>query len=188
MSNATTTTPTTKAKGTRPGPAWFSREELAAILDVTTTQIDRRFRKLVGPDDLKTIDRRLWFRARGVIDAMIAEAQRQAGTPEADDPMLLAAAGGSPALEAYRSLRVDLLGLELAERRGQLVRADLLREAMQAGITAMRQTGDKLIRQHGNAAGELFNEGVDDFEASALRVIATFDTKGPQTTTTKGTP
>ena len=35
----------------------------------------------------------------------------------------------------------------------------------------MRATGDRLVRKFGNEAGDIFNEGVTEFEAAAVRVL-----------------
>jgi hypothetical protein len=68
-------------------------------------------------------------------------------------------------------VNTELRRRDLAERDGTLVRPDVVRQAMRSGVSAMRGTGDRLVRQFGNEAGEIYNEGVTEFETAALRVV-----------------
>ncbi|HTK78537.1 MAG TPA: hypothetical protein VL371_24985, partial [Gemmataceae bacterium] len=72
-------------------------------------------------------------------------------------------------LEAYRKVNTELRRRDLAERDGLLVKAEVIRQALRSGVSAMRSTGDRLVRLFGNEAGEIYNEGVTEFETAALR-------------------
>jgi hypothetical protein len=69
-------------------------------------------------------------------------------------------------------VNTELRRRDLAERDGTLVRPDVVRQAMRSGVSAMRGTGDRLVRQFGNEAGEIYNEGV--MRTPRLRTLAEF--------------
>ena len=163
-------------KSKRPGPGWFTREELADIFAVTVTQIDRRHKKLAPADAVQTVDRKTFYRPAGIIAAMIREASTPAAGADPDNAMLLAP-GDSPALERWRAARADVAEIERDERLNKVADVEILNAAVRPALVAMRSTGDRLVREFGNAAGDIFNEGVNEFEAGMLQALDRFRDK-----------
>ena len=64
-----------------------------------------------------------------------------------------------------------MIEMDLAEREKRLVRVEAVTDALQPAIAAMRTTGERLTKQFGNAAAEIYNEGLTEFEAAAHRVL-----------------
>jgi len=158
---------------------WLTRQQAADLCGLSTRQFDEAIRPRAIKAE-KGTGKKLLLNAKAIVAALVAyrvEQAKPAIDPTSDDPLLAAVVGESPALERYRLAKARLAEHDLSERDGILLRADAIKEALMAGIRVMRATGDRLVRQLGNVAGEIFNEGVAEFEAAAIRVLQTFDAK-----------
>src|SRR4051794_35457944 len=96
-------------KQEKPAVGWYTREQMAAILDVSEQQFDRLYRKLVPADGVKTIHRRPYFHARALVDTLVS---RSRSTAVADGDPLMGDGPDSPALERYREGRADLVEMD----------------------------------------------------------------------------
>jgi len=158
---------------------WLTRQQAADLCGLSTRQFDEAIRPQAIKAE-KGTGKKLLLNAKAIVAALVAyrvEQAKPAIDPTSDDPLLSTAAGDSPSLERYRLAKAKLAEHDLSEREKVLVRADLLNEAIRAGVAVNRATGDRLSRQFGNAAGEIFNEGLEEFLAAALRVLK--DNDGP---------
>jgi hypothetical protein len=164
------------SSGNRDEWAWFTRAQAAELCGTSPRNFDERIRQHLPDDSTRGSGRNLRYHGAGIVAAMVAYRQPAAVvSPESDDPLLSGAA--TPALERYRSLKADLAEIDVGERRGRIVRSAVISDAIKGGLSAMRQTGDRLTRQFGNDAGQLYNEGIDDFEAAARQVIQDADSR-----------
>jgi hypothetical protein len=162
------------ATGGRPDRGWYSRQEMAEILGVSEVQFDRKYAKLAATDGVRTVDRRLWFHARKLFDAWMAEASRERTETQAAADAMLAAAVDSAA-ERYREAKARMAELDLAERLSGLVRLTAILQALGPAVASMRSMGARLVLQFGNGAGELFNESFADFQSTAEQVLRGLD-------------
>ena len=152
--------------------AWFTRTESADLCGLSARQFDDVIRSRLKAASVTGAGRTLRFHGQAVVAALVSyrlEQRADPVSPAEGDPML--AGPESPALERYREVRTKLAERDLAERDRELVKGRLIRDALRPAVAALRGTGDRLSRQFGNEAGDVFNEGVADFEAAALRVI-----------------
>lgn len=159
-----------KAPVEKPPRGWLTKQQMAEVLDVSEQHFDRTFRPMAADAAIKTIGKRLYFHCRKVLDAWCA-GQIAKLRPEAPSADPLLEGPDSPVLDRLRLANAKMAELELAERTNAVVQLDLIRDAMRPALAAMRSAGDRLVRQFGNDAGEIFNEGVGEFEAAAARVL-----------------
>ena len=78
----------------------------------------------------------------------------------------------SPALERYREERALMAKIVRLEREGQLLPRDLVRQSMSKTAAIIRQVGESLQKQFGDAAAHLLYEGIDDATAEIERFFA----------------
>ena len=78
----------------------------------------------------------------------------------------------SPALERYREERAIMAKILRLEREGQLLPRDLVRQSMSKTAAIIRQVGESLQKQFGDAAAHLLYEGIDDATAEIERFFA----------------
>jgi hypothetical protein len=149
---------------------WFTRNDIAALCGLSPRHFDDAIRPR-AKDAERGTGKTKRFDGPKMVAAAIAYRLEQAApaTTEDGDPLL--SGSDSPALERYRNVKADLAERDLAERDKVLVRANVIRDALRPAVSALRGTGDRLVRQFGNEAGDIFNEGVNEFEAAAKRVI-----------------
>lgn len=149
-----------------PGPEWSTRDEAAKkSFGVSTAQFDKTYRD-IAPDAIKTVNGRVWVHARTIWNAIVKRTKDEAEAKAKllDDPML-ASGGDSPATERYRAAKASIAELDLAEREGSIIRKAVISEVLMPLAGIMRDTGDRLARQFGNPALEVFNEGFEDMKA-----------------------
>jgi hypothetical protein len=83
---------------------------------------------------------------------------------KSDSDAALGAGVNSPALEKYRIAKAKLAELELREREGNLIpRVEIHTHLGRLGAI-LKGCGERLQRDHGAAALEIWNEAIDDFE------------------------
>lgn len=153
-------------------PLWMPRSDCAELCGLSVRQFGDVIQPDLGPDAKRGSGPSLRLYAPAVVKALLTYRMVGAkGKPADDETDPLLKGDESPALERYRLGRAKMVEMDLAERERQTVRVQALRDAMRGGVSALRSTGDRLVRQFGNEAGEMFNEGVADFEAAALRAI-----------------
>lgn len=87
---------------------------------------------------------------------------RKADPPAAagDDPLL--AGTDSPGLERYRLARAALAELELDERQKNVVRVEVIRDALLRFADILRRLGDRLNRRYGADAGLAVYDAIDE--------------------------
>lgn len=85
-----------------------------------------------------------------------------------EDPML---GGDSPALEQYRAARARLAELDLAEREGEILRADVMRDTLTRWSALIRDAGEILQRQFGIEASNVLSEALEDAEREVIAAI-----------------
>ena len=160
---------------------WLTRQQAADLCGLSTRQFD----EVIRPRAIKAekgTGKNLRLSAKAVVAALVAYRVEQAKPlidPTGDDPLLASAMGESPALERYRLAKAKIAEHDLSEREKALIRADILDEAMRTGLKAFRGTGDRLVRECGNRAAEIFNEGIDEFESTANRVLSHYASGNP---------
>ena len=159
----------TKAAAAREKLLWQPRAVAAEIVGLSPRQFDDVFRPRLPADATRGAGASLRYRLPAVVAALVAYRIEQVQKPVDDEADPLMTGGASPALERYRRLKGDDLERTLAERDGQLVRKHVILDALRQGMSVMRATGDRLVRQFGNDAGDVFNEGVSEFEAAIVK-------------------
>lgn len=148
---------------------WFTRADAAALCGIGARHFDEKIRPRLPADAFKGDRASLRFSGPAIVQTMIAYRTKPQIDDESD-PLLVGS--GSPALERYRTARANLAELDLAERDSAIIHLPILARALSPAISALRATGNRLTRMFGNEAGEIYNEGVTDFEAAALQAIA----------------
>jgi len=152
-----------------PDKGWFSLDLMAQAFGVTPQGFAATVRPLLPSDAIRGAGKLgVKVKCRAAIDAWVAHKLGQA-SPTPDDPLM--AGGTSPALERYRLGRATMVEMDIAERERGLVKGEAIRAAVLAGVGAMRAAGDRLSLLAGNEAADIYNEGVAEFEAAALRAL-----------------
>jgi hypothetical protein len=113
----------------------------------------------------------------GVVTALrqLDAEETKAAQKPTEEELLWGSDPQSPSLERLRSAKASMAELDLAERKLELVNVEAVRTALAHGITAMRSTGEILVRKFNNEAGEIFNDGVEAFAAAAKRAVDQFN-------------
>lgn len=156
---------------------WLSKTENAALCGLSVRQYSDVIQPRLPKVAVKGSGATLRHEAGAVVSVLVAYRLEQAKPADPDgDPLL--SGGDSPNLERYRGVKADLATLDLRERNRELVRIGVLQTSMRTALAALRGTGDRLARQFGNDAADIYNEGVTEFEAAALAAVRKFDSDG----------
>ena len=91
----------------------------------------------------------------------LAEHGRKILQTTGEDPM---SGPTTPALERWRMHKADLAELDVEERRGILLRSDVVNEKLQVLASILRQAGEALQKEFGPKAQAVLDEAFDDFE------------------------
>ena len=162
----------------RKTPLTATRIEAAEICGLSPRQFDDAIRSR-AKDATVGKGAALRYRLRPIVEALVEYrvelSERQIRSSIDIDGDVQAGPMSSEALERLRTANARLREMDLAERNGALVRLHVIADALRPAMVAMRSTGDRLTRKFGNDAGEIFNEGIADFEAAAAQVIAGSD-------------
>jgi hypothetical protein len=151
-------------------PWWLTKTDAARLCRLSVRQFSDTIQPRLKPDEVEGAGATLRFDAPAVAAALWAY-RVELATPEEGDPLLTGGGKDSDELERYRRLKADMVERDLAERDGILVKRHTIMDALAPALTAMRGTGDRLSRQFGNEAADIFNEGVGEFEAAALKLV-----------------
>lgn len=135
--------------------------------------LDEQARRYGLPLDKPTIS--LPAMAKALHDLLAAHGSRLLAG--GGDDALMQAGGDSPSLERWRASRADLAELDLAERQGELVKIADLEPQLMAAMQLVKRAGERLVREHGNGAGEILGEAVDEAIGEVRRVFATLSKK-----------
>lgn len=148
-----------------------TRVEAAEICGLSPRQFDEVIRPR-AKDATTGRGASLRFNLRPIVAALVEYRIEQLKPPVAPSGIILNASPEELAsLDRLRLANAQIAELELGERRASLVRLTVISDALRPALAAMRSTGDRLARRFGNDACEIFNEGICDFEAAALRMI-----------------
>jgi len=109
--------------------------------------------------------------ARALHD-FLAENHHKLNAVDGDDPL---SGPTTPALERYREEAWRIKRIERQRLQGTHISRETIHDAMNRLAGILRGLGDRLRRQHGNAAGELLDEALDDFERQVSAFEATDD-------------
>lgn len=152
---------------------WLAKRAMAEAFDVTEQHFDRSLRPLIPDGAVKTIDRRIFFHARSLIDAWSA-AQAKPGRPDLPaDPLLGLGDFDEDTLAEYRRVKTAQERITLAEMEGRVVPRDELDPALAKLAGIIRSTGESLQRQYGPEIAAAFNEMIDEWERATATMFAT---------------
>jgi hypothetical protein len=144
---------------------WFSRQQAAKLCGVSTKTFDDSIRPLIPADAVKGAGAKLRYFGPAFVAALVRHRQKvdADGKVKPEEAM--------PNLERIRDYKAQLVEMDVQTRRGELVQLEKVKRAIAGGFVAFRGTGDQLVRRFGNDAGDLFNEGVAEFEHKAIAVL-----------------
>lgn len=154
-----------------PGRGWYSRQEMAAVLDVSEQHFDRSLRPLAPAAGVKTVDRRPYFHGRKLLDAWAASLSRPSGSGT-DDEDGDDGAPDSPWLEKLREYRARQERVKLALMDGTAIPRDQAEAALAQFFAVMRQAAEALQRQYDDQAAGIFNDAIDEAERSWAALLA----------------
>jgi hypothetical protein len=157
-------------KPERPGPEWWQRKELAAVLGVSAQRIDD-IRASLADDRKEKIGRRLYLFAPPIVAAW--SDQRRMAAVAAGDPDDAATFSGpaSPELEKLRRVKREQEELRLEEMRGNLVNRHEMAEAMSVLAAMLRNCGDAMQRRCGDEPYGLLMETLEEFESRIPELV-----------------
>ena len=141
--------------------AWFNKEEMARIFDMSPQGFDKSIRPHVPSNYIRTKGKYVLFYAKGVVEIWAQRKEK----PEREDPMLDVPDGSSEALERYRDERAKMARIDRLRKEGELLPREKVRTILGRVAAVLRRTGDKLQRQFGQQALEVFEEGLMDAES-----------------------
>ena len=153
----------------KPDPFWQPKAKAAELCRMSTRQFSDAVQPKVESAGQRGAGATLRFHLPAVAHALALYRVAQAEPPVVDsDPAMNGPVTDN--LERYRGWKADGEELTVKERRGELVKAEVVMAALGPAISAMKSAGDHLVRKFGNEAGEIFNEGVGAFEAAAAKL------------------
>lgn len=147
----------------------LTRQQLAAMFGVNAQQFDRKYRPHIPDRHIVAAGtgRRALFHpqaVRAICDSLVAEERGRLQMAN-DDALLL---GGdeenSPALERLRLAKAQIAELELAEKRGHLIRPHLATTALAVVAAKIRRLGASLAKKHGRKVADQVERVLDDCE------------------------
>ncbi|MCP4589576.1 MAG: hypothetical protein GY842_02410 [bacterium] len=136
---------------TKPEPI-TSQRELARLLGWPGTTLRGR----LGDPSCPIPRRGPW--PAWAVDALERWAALRYPEPSADDDAAMATGGTSPELERWRRARAALAELELAQRRGQVLPRDQVRELHSRMAGVIRGACDRIQREYGDGAFDVLDE------------------------------
>ncbi|HEX4796181.1 MAG TPA: hypothetical protein VH370_20495 [Humisphaera sp.] len=140
---------------------WLTLEECAAAVDVTPQGFSKTFRPHAPPSAVRNAGKKgVLIHFRQMLDAYIADRIAKA-PPRTGDP-LMDVPDSSPALERWRLARAEMEEIALAEKKHEVVAIAVMRPGMNTLISVMRNVAERLQRQFGNEASDIYNEGIDE--------------------------
>lgn len=152
---------------------------MARIFDCSENNFRQNIKPVIEEPDIRREYgstgkvKRVWYRARGVIESWAAnEAAKR--TPEStSDPEL--AGDASPALERYRAARAQLAEFELKLKQGDLMaRADVHEGLSEAGAI-LRRKAIRLRKLFGEEAAQIIADAVEDMLRANERLFGSDD-------------
>ena len=152
-----------KQQQKHPGKGWYTKQQMAELLNVTEQHFDRSLRQYAPADGQKTIDRRIYFHARALIDGWI-KSQIEATKQQTGETEPAMQGTETPALEEWRKIKAQQERIRLAEMEGSMIPLASLEPALTQLASILRQAGDQLQRQHGDLAAEVLNLAVTEAE------------------------
>ena len=99
--------------------------------------------------------------------ALLAWAVERAELEAGSDPMLRG--DSSPGLERYRAARAELAEMDLAEKRGQLVRVESIRRMLDTVASLIRDATVRIDRQFGAEAADMIGDALDEADRHIRR-------------------
>jgi hypothetical protein len=145
-----------------PGRGWLTKNDCAAVFDVSARNFERGYMRYAPPTAVKTFGRATYVHVRSLLNAWAA-AQKPAAAPQGEgDPLLAGAAPDSPGLERYREARADLAEMERDRVKASLIPREDLEPALAEFAGVLRRAGETLARDYGNDAATVLNEAVDE--------------------------
>jgi len=158
--------------------AWVDRKTCALWLRISLTHFEREYQSRFGDGDKVKEGNKWWFRGLPLAN-LIREQERasprthgSSNGPD-DDPAM--AGPVTAALEDYRRQRAELARLDVLERKKQLIPTDQVHEAMATIARILRNAGETLVKHHGQEAGEVMDEAVDEILNTAERYVGDDD-------------
>lgn len=152
---------------------WVTRTQSAGLIGLSSRQFDEVIRTRLPKSAKRGAGKTLRYDAAEIVAAFVSyrfEQEAARFPTDEDDPLLNGAGGNTPNLERYRGYRADLAKRDVEERDKVLVRRNVILDALRPALSGMRCAGEKLIRQFGNDAGDIYNEAVDNFVESVNRL------------------
>lgn len=155
------------------GEFWFTPDDAARVFAVTVRQFYREFAPLATPDDVRHVPTpkgvlgrpRAFYFLRGLIEAVVA---KRTGTAAVPNP------GGqgptnSPTLEERRRIQNEILRIDLATKRGELITLADVHARFIRLAAVLRATSEELSKKCGPVARELFERRLDEWNAAEGR-------------------
>lgn len=151
-----------------PPRMWVTKTQAAELCDLKPRQFSDAIQAKLSKDAMRGRGAGLRIHAPSAVKVLVEYRVEQAKPlPDETDPLMSGA--DSPGLERYRMANAQIKERELAQLDRELVRSSVIREMVRPGIAAMRAVGDAIVRRFGNDAGDMYNEGVNEFEATMLK-------------------
>lgn len=151
---------------------WFTRTELAAIFGVSISQVDRHYAQMVGEECRKKAGGKTYYKARAIIDAVVAAELQKRGTAAelvGGDPLLEGAE--TPALEEFRRIRAAQEKIKLSEMEGKSIPLDQLESALMEGTAVWTRYAEVMVKRFGNEAGQLLQEANEEWVRMVEKVL-----------------
>jgi hypothetical protein len=150
---------------------WLNRSQLCKVLAIDPTNFDKSWRPLIPDNAQRREGNRILFHVRTVIDAYIdREVEKRSPAP----PQLPSAFDGDAEglflgqptkwSERCQQLRAEDMELDLDVKRGNLIPREEIAELLARLASVLRPAGEKLQRDFGADAGQVYNEAVDEVE------------------------
>ena len=156
--------------------AWMTVKDTATVFGKSVNWIHIRLVPLLQPRHVRkerSSQNRLVLMVHlpAAIEAWVAHEVQHVAKAEFSDPLMTG--GESPALERYRLGRAEMVEMDLEERRENLIDRAAMHHRCTSFANHLRGAGEQLQREHGQAAYDILEEAIDDYENEVFQVFAT---------------
>ena len=150
------------ARTDRPGPGWYTANELAGFFGISRQSFADSTKKYSGAGESKRAGRTTFYQSRPLLE-------RWADARHADTN---GNGAEGPALERLRSEKALIAALDRKKMEGKLVDRSFMQEQLAAFAACIRNAADLAQRELGPRVIDYLSAGIRDFEKRLDRLAA----------------
>lgn len=142
---------------------WLTRTQASQLCGCGTANFDQRVRPRLGKEAKQGEGRTLRFNAIAVVEVWVKH-QVEICSPVDAEEAAIVSGPDSPELEKLRAVKRRREELAYARDLEQITDITALRPTFARVASRLNEAGKILVKKHGNDAGDILNEALDDCE------------------------